>query len=151
MLDGIKQAIGERGRKALAKVASQRIEYEAFEPPRPPATSAPAVDAQRDTALPQPWPPPRLDGLRIAAERTTLPLLQVGRYGAVVRTTRLASPTPDQLNNLGCAWAALAIAEDRPDYRSRALAAFEQSRDGAQSKSERQRALDNIALIKETC
>lgn len=121
----------EPARRARAK--SQRVKADSFEPGTPPALS--------------PFPPPKLRGMRAANDALTLPLLQAGRYGAVIRALQGASPTTNELNNLGCAWAALASTQPRPDYWERAIAALEQSRDQAQTKSDRQRAAENVDLI----
>jgi len=149
MLGKIKSSVADRIREA----ASQSIDQITFEPARRARAKRSRTEADsfeppgQPPASPPPFPPPKLRGIRAANDALTLPLLQAGQYGAVIRALQGVSATPDQLNNLGCAWAALASTIDGPNYWERAIAALEQSRDQAQTKSDRQRAADNVDLI----
>lgn len=150
MLRDIKSTIANRFREA----AAQSVDQITFEPARRAQSKRARAEAEsldfKPSDPPQPspsFPPPKLRGIRAASDALTFQLLAAGQYGAVIRALRTVNPTPSQLNNLGCAWAALASTIDRPDYWERAIDALEQSRDTAQTKSERQRAADNIDLV----
>lgn len=132
--------------RELRHAATTRLEYDSFEPVKPGPPSPPPVEPL-PPVQPSPFPPSALKGLLAATDALTLPLLERGLYGDVVRRLMLVEPTVDQLNNLGCAWAALAVTQPGSDYFGRARTAFEQSKKKATLKSQRRRAEANLDLI----
>lgn len=141
MLQGARERLRE-----LRHAATKRLEYDSFEPVKPGPPSPPPVEPL-PPEQPSPFPPSAVKGLLAATDDPTFPLLERGLYGDVVRRFMSVEPTVDQLNNLGCAWAALAVTQHRSDYFGRARTAFEQSKKKATLNSQRRRAEANLALI----
>jgi hypothetical protein len=146
-LAGFKDAFSSRLRK-VRDAASSNYDRTPFEIPRRDSPlRSPIEPPPPPPPPPAPFPPSALSGLRPAKDDAlSWPALEAGNYGAVVRALLLSTLTPNQSNNLGCAYAALAL-EDRSEYWARAAAAFTKSRDEAQLSTQRARAVHNLKVI----
>jgi hypothetical protein len=96
--------------------------------------------------------PPRRPARQVLAELEPAPsspateLLRTRDYGAVIRAVKLASTDDLALNDLGIAFAWLAL--ERPDYWADARRALERSARHASQTSDRQRAERNLAVVR---